>query len=106
MESKEPKDEEKPVDIRELQKEILEMRQQIPQAYKVCLEKNFEDFKNRLTNIAAQRKTIEYSDSYIPDMSIFESKPSQRYDVEDLTQYINNAQMFVNNLKKNNDKRK
>lgn len=99
----EPKDEEKPVDMRELRKEILEMRQQIPRAYKKCLEGKYQQFTDRLTNIATQRKSIEYCDSYIPDMSIFESKDSQKYDVEDLTHYVNNALIFV---KKINDKRK
>lgn len=103
----EAKGEEKAINIQELQKEVVEMRQEIPEAYRVCLEKNFDDFKNRLTNIVAQRNSIEYSRSDNPDIdiSVFESNASQSYDIDDLTRYISNAQLFVNNLKNSKSKR-
>lgn len=99
---------EKPIDIGDLQKEVIEMRQLIPDTYKAVLEKDFEKFKNRLTKIVSQRNSIQYSASDNPaiDMSIFESNVSQRYDVEDLTRYIHNAETFVRKLKRISEKKK
>lgn len=103
-----PPNQEKPIDVVDLQKEVIEMRQLIPETYRIALEQDFEEFKNRLTKIVSQRNAIVYSESDNPaiDMSIFESNVSQQYDVEDLTRYINNAEMFVQKLKTIREKRK
>lgn len=105
MESKVP---EQPIDIAEMQKEVIEMRQVIPDKYRAALEKDFKDFKRRLTNIVAQSRSIKYSESENPaiNMSVFDSKASQHYDVEDLSLYIHNAEMFVSKVKEIRDKSK
>lgn len=97
----EPEDKEKPIDIKSLQKEVLEMRASIPKTYQAALKRDFEQFKQRLTNIVAQGSSIQYSENENPaiDMSIFESNAAQRYDEENLSQYINNAEKFVSQLK-------
>lgn len=104
----EQQDQEKSIDVVDLQKEVIEMRQEIPEAYRILLEKDFERFKNRLTNIVAQRNQIQYSqnDNPVIDMSIFESKASQRYDPENLMRYINNAETFVSKLKMIREKKR
>lgn len=97
----------KSIDIVDLQKEVLEMRKIIPETYIGILKTDFVRFKERLANIVTERHPVEYSIS-IPaiNTSTSESNASQRHDAEDLTRYINNAEMFVNNLKRIREKRK
>lgn len=96
----------KPIDIVDLQKEVLEMREKIPESYIRILKTDFERFKERLANIVTEKSPpVEYSIS-IPANNTFEPNASQRYDEVDLTRYINNAEMFVNNLRSIREKRK
>lgn len=103
-----PPNQEKPVDVVDLQREVVEMRQLIPEAYRKFLERDFDKFKTRLTKIVTQRSSIQYSKSDNPaiDVSIFESNVSQRYDEEDLNGYVSNAEKFYQKLKEIKENKK
>lgn len=102
MESKE----DPAIDIRSLQKEVIEMRKLIPDAYKGYLDLKFDKFKANLANAATERVPIEVSQLEIPkmDTTIFESEASsRRYDANYLKQYVNNALEFIQEFKESKE---
>lgn len=95
------------VDIADLQKEIVEMRQLLPDAYQAALERDFEKFKQRITSISAQRISRQHSTSSMPmEESRYEDGLTNRIDPHKLQQYICNAEMFAKNLKRDGEKKK
>ncbi|KAG4065885.1 hypothetical protein HA402_012563 [Bradysia odoriphaga] len=102
----EPAEQDNRIDVADLQKEVIEMRQQIPSAYRHALEKDFDMFKQRLTNVIAQRGStpqLHSADTMI-DSGLFNI--AVHYGEEQLKQYIENAEVFVKNLKKDEGKKK
>lgn len=102
-----PANRDKKVDTVDLQKEVLEMRQQIPIAYRNALEKDFEMFKERLTNIIAQR-TVTTSQLLGADIQIDSSlfNTTVYPGEEEMRRYIENAERLVKNLKRDDGKKK
>lgn len=90
-------------DVEDLQKEVIEMRQQIPLTYRTHLEIDYEKFKERITNIISQRNP---SFQCNPDTesfdSVFESSAteSMRFGPSELKQYVNNVKAFCKKVSK------
>ncbi len=102
-------DQEKKVDIADLQKEVIEMRKLIPDAYKSALENDFELFKKRLTNATTQKNlSMQCSQIETPtvDTSLLNDSALFRYNEEDLKQYIENVEQFAMKLRKDGEKKK